>query len=457
MKKRWELSRRHFLRGAGLTLGLPLLDAMVPSVARAQDCASGPQRLIFSFNPNGILLDRITPAASGAQWWLSGVPDSLLGLQERGLLEDVSVITNLENVHGESGGHGLCAGAALTCSLNEPGPTVTVTDSVDQVYAQACPHLPRRSMQIGLRPSTLSGTTQTYPTALKTTQSYRGGVALPVQLPEQAFLSLFGNTDPSLTAEAFEARKARKAALLDYVLDDANRLRNKLGQNDKQKVDEYLQGVFELDQRVQAEVFSGEVCDPEIQLELSSVHPSNIDLVHDIMVRAMQCDLTRAWSFMRWGVGASDGNLSYSFVDDPIGGGPLTEQYHNISHYGFFGNENEEWKSQCAAIEQWEVRQFSRLVEKMKNTPEGDGTLLDNAAVVHYATMGSSQYHRRTEMSLLVAGRLGGTLTPGRHIPGEGGELASVWLALLHNLGVDTQSFGRKPDGSPAATSPLAL
>ncbi|MEO0811228.1 MAG: transcriptional initiation protein Tat, partial [Myxococcota bacterium] len=100
MKKRWELSRRHFLRGAGLTLGLPLLDAMVPSVARAQDCASGPQRLIFSFNPNGILLDRITPAASGAQWWLSGVPDSLLGLQERGLLEDVSVITNLENVHG---------------------------------------------------------------------------------------------------------------------------------------------------------------------------------------------------------------------------------------------------------------------------------------------------------------------------------------------------------------------
>ena len=147
---------------------------------------------------------------------------------------------------------------------------------------------------------------------------------------------------------------------------------------------------------------------------------------------------------MRWGVGASDGNLSYSHINNYFTGQHIEMQYHQASHYGHSGNENQTWMDVCTSIERWEVSMFAELLNKLKSVQEGDGTLLDNCGVLHYSTMDSSQYHRSTEgLPLILAGRLGGQLNPGRHIgypPGT--ELGNLHLSLLRKVGVDINQFG---------------
>jgi len=212
-------------------------------------------------------------------------------------------------------------------------------------------------------------------------------------------------------------------------------------------LDEYLTGLRELEVRIEATNYSGGQCDPGTApgaVSNNQNHEEAVRMMHDIIVKAFECDLTRTISFMRWGVGASDGNLNYGHVTNIFTGQSITMQYHQASHYGMTGNENQSWKNVCTSIEQWEVKMFAELVSKLKAVPELGGNMLDNCAVLHYTSMDNSQYHRATSsLPLILAGRLGGELNPGRHIAfASGTELGNLHLTMLKKCGVDINSFG---------------
>jgi hypothetical protein len=212
-------------------------------------------------------------------------------------------------------------------------------------------------------------------------------------------------------------------------------------------LDEYLTGLRELEVRIQATNFDGGQCDPGTappSVSNNQNHEEAVRMMHDIIVKAFECDLTRTISFMRWGVGASDGSLNYGHVTNLVTGQPITMQYHQASHYGMTGNENQSWMDVCTSIEQWEVKMFAELVNKLKAVPEFGGTMLDNCAVLHYTSMDNSQYHRATSsMPLILAGRLGGELNPGQHITfAPGTELGDLHLTVLKKCGVDINTFG---------------
>ena len=444
MKRKWEISRRHLLKGLGASIALPTLNAMMPSVARAENqCGGAPKRLLYCFNPNGTVMNQFTPQQTGYDWAPTLVTQPL---HDAGLVGEVSILSNIINTPGADG-HQQCAGAALTASQPQPGAAITVTDSVDQVFAQACPRLPFRSLQLGLRPSLLSGTAQGFPSAYSTTQSFKGQTPLPVQVnPALVFDRLFGASQHTSPAQ-YTRRKLFNLSVLDFVANDVGNLKNRLGSCDQRRLDEYLTGVRELETRIQASEYEHLSCNagerpPRPNASLNQEEA--IRIMHDIIVKAFQCDLTRSISFMRWGVGASDGSLSYEHVTNITTGQPITQQYHQASHYGTMGHENQGLMDICTSIERWEMQMFAELVSKLRAVPEGDGTLLDNCAVLNYASMDSGQYHRSfSSLPLVLAGRLAGTLSPGQHLAFEPNtELGNLHLTLLRKSGVDISQFG---------------
>ena len=322
MKKKWEISRRQFLRGTGVAIGLPVLEAMLPSIARAHSCATTiPKRLLYCFNPNGTVMDKFTPMSSGPNWAPNIVTQPLV---DAGVVQDVSVLSNIVNSPA-GGGHQVCSGAALTASRPQMGSAITVSDSVDQVYAKACPSLPFRSLQLGLRASSLSGTSQGYHNSYSTTQSFSNQTPLPVQIKhQQIFEKLFG-FQSSGSESSFERRKRYQLSVLDFAADDLAVLQQRLGSCDQQRLDEYLTGLRELEIRIQATSFDGGQCDPGTAPPSVSNHQNHeeaVRMMHDIIVKAFECDLTRTISFMRWGVGASDGSLNYGHVTNIVTGQP---------------------------------------------------------------------------------------------------------------------------------------
>lgn len=444
MKRKWEISRRHVLRGLGASIALPALNVMMPSIVRAENqCGGPPKRLLYCFNPNGTVMDHFTPQQTGPHWAPTLVTQPL---HDAGLTGEVSILSNIVNTPG-AGGHQQCAGAALTASRPQPGSAITVTDSADQVFAAACPRLPFRSLQLGLRPSLLSGTAQGFPSAYSTTQSFKSQTPLPVQVnPSLVFDRLFGASENASPAQ-YSRRKLFNLSVLDFVRDDVGTLKSRLGTCDQHRLDQYLTGVRALETRIQASDYQSLSCDAGLRPQRPNAnlqHPQAIRIMHDIIVKAFQCDLTRSISFMRWGVGASDGSLSYEHVTNVVTQQPVTQQYHQASHYGTMGNENQQLIDICTSIERWEMQMFAELVSKLRAVPEGNGTLLDNCAVLHYASMDSSQYHRSfSSLPLVLAGRLAGTLSPGQHLAFEPGtELGDLHLTLLRKSGVDISQFG---------------
>ena len=367
-------------------------------------------------------------------------------LHDAGLVDEVSILSNIINTPA-NGGHQVCGGAALTATRPGQGTAITVSDSADQVYASACPALPFRSLQLGLRASSLSGTSQGYLNAYSTTQSFANRTPLPVQVnPQRVFDKLFGAAQAG-SEVAFARRKGYDLSVLDFAADDLARVKARLGSCDQQRLDQYLTGLRELETRIEATQYDAGRCAAGARPQAVNAnldHEAAVDLMHDLIVKAFECDLTRAISFMRWGAGASDGNLSYAHVTNVVTGQPISMQYHQASHYGHVGNENQILMDVCASIERWEVMMFSRLVNKLRAVREGEVSLLDNCAVLHYASMDTSQYHRADAgLPLILAGRLGGTLDPGRHVAfAQGTEVGDLHLSLLRKCGVDIDTFG---------------
>jgi hypothetical protein len=432
------LSRRTFLRGAGALVALPFLDAMVPARARAQAAATA-RRLLCWYVPNGIHMAAWTPAQTGTSYVLTPILTPLASLRS-----EVLVLSNVSNRAGQdsvAGDHARGTGSFLTCKRvkRTEGADIENGISVDQVLAQAigaATTLP--SLQLGTEGGSSSGNCDSgYSCAYARNVSW-AGPSTPLAKetnPQSAFDRLFQGADAQLSAEERERRRQQRLSVLDAVREDASTLRLELGPSDRVKVDEYLTGVRELELRI-AQLASA-VCDgtpPGSPGDFAS----RVRAMIDVIVLAFRCDMTRVVSFMMANAGS---NQTYPWLG-------VNDGHHQISHHQ--GNpQNFAW---LTAIDTWEIEQLAYCLGQLQAIQEPGGSLLDSSIVYFSSEIEDGDAHRHTNMPILVAGRGGGAVTPGRHVRYASEQyMANLFLGILAAFDVHPGTFGDQ------GTQPLSL
>lgn len=433
MKKSWMISRRTFLRGAGAMIGLPALEAMYPAMAHAQGMGASPRRILAWYIPCGIHMAHWTPSTTGAGY----APTRILQpLFDAGVSGDVNILTGLANRPARPDGpgdHASGTGAFLTAAhpFKTEGENIMNGISMDQVAANAIGSAtPFASLQLGSDGGGSTGDCDSgYSCAYARNISW-AGPSTPLAKdtnPGVVFDRLFAGRDPLATAEQQRKRKLYKKSILDFVQDDAERLKAKLGRTDQRKMDEYLTGVRELETRLDM-TNEGPVCAGD-RPDDSTDFVDRVNNMVDVMVLAMKCDLTRVISFM---MGNAGSNRAYGFIGVP-------EQHHELSHH----QDNPVNFEKLTLIDTWEVSMFASLLAKMKAVVEPDGTLLDNSAVFFSSEIEDGNSHSHFNMPIILAGRGGGTINTGRHVRYNGEPpVANLFVSMLSTVGVSVPSFG---------------
>jgi len=439
MSKTHELTRRTMLRGLGTALALPWLEGMLPG-ALAADEAPGkpPQRLAFLYVPNGVHMQDWTPAGEGSGFDLPHLLEPLADL--RG---DFSILTGLTqqkaNANGDGpGDHARALTTFLTgCQARKThGADIRAGVSADQVAAEQIGRQTRfPSLELGCDAGAQSGNCDSgYSCAYSSNIAWKSETQPLVKEnnPRQVFERLFSNGRPGETAEARARRERSQKSLLDFVNEDARRLRTRLGGADQRKLDEYLGAVRELELRVQAASKPGSLeglAGTTVPAGIPSDYGEHIRLMGDLMVLAFRTDVTRVATFVLANEGS---NKSYAFIDVPEG-------HHDLSHHGNDAGKHEKIKK----INRFHLEQLAYILKQLKGTTEGAGSLLDHCQLVYGSGIGDGNAHNHDNLPVLLAGRAGGQLQQGRHVKYENGTpLNNLFLSMLDLVGVHREKMG---------------
>ncbi len=396
LSQRWLLSRRHFLRGMGTTVALPLLNAMTP--LRASDAASKPARSVFVYIPNGVngMTWQVTKA--GRDYDLS---QALRPLEKhRG---EITIFSGLHHPNGLGQAH-VCADTWLTGakidaqSAREYHNTV----SCDQLMAEVTS---RHTRFASLELSISSGTGQ--PNNSTTLAFSRDGVPLPAEdNPRNVFDRLFGEEAGGVTARRIGLQKRR--SVLDAVLDDAKALRRDLGSDDRTKLDEYLHSVRDVEQRT--ERLDSWLDKPKPVVDQAPFHRNVTKdqagdyyrTMFDLIVLALRTDMTRVVTYMN----GSEGN---GLAIPEIG---ITQSRHQLSHHG----GDPEVLARLAKSDAFLMQQFGYFLDKLKGEMDGGESLLDRTMVLFGSGMSYGHSHSNSNLPILLAGGRGLGLKHGQHL-----------------------------------------
>ncbi len=435
--KKFQLSRRAFLGGAGVMVSLPFLEAMIP---RAQALGSAtPKRLLVFFVPNGIHMPAWTPSNTGPDFDIKPILQPLAPFKEQLL-----VVSGLGNSPGQPDGfgdHAAGGGAFLTCThVNKSETNITNGVSMDQVLAE---HIGSQtvipSLQLGLEGGGNAGNCDSgYSCAYVRNISWMGNAPLSkITSPATAFDLLFAGFDPGSTAQELALRKANRLSVLDRTLEQTAALEAKLGQTDRVKLDQYLDSVRELELKVESEE-SAPSCDAGASPGEPEDVTSRARVMSDLMVKAFECDRTRVISFML----ANAASLrTFGFLGYPNG-------HHLYSHHA----NNPANYAAIQAINTWEMEQLAYLLGRMQSVTEVDGsTLLDNSMVYCSSEIEDGNAHYHFNLPVLVAGRGGGAIQSGRHVIHDGVPLANLYLSMIQALGADVDQFANSTGALPLA------
>jgi hypothetical protein len=423
------LSRRTFLRGIGVTLSLPLLDAMFPAFTATATAAANPaRRLGFVYIPMGMNPAEWIPEGEGKLTTLSPSLASLTPFRDH-----VTVITNteLKDMAYPTGNH--AASNAIFLSATRPkrteGSDYELATTVDQIAAKqlgrdtAIPSLELATDLIAQTGNCDNGLACAYQNNLSWANAT---TPLPAEAdPRLVFERLFGDGG---TAQDRRAELRRNQSILDWVTADRSRLQKQLGAADRTRLAEYMDTVREVERRIQrAEAQTAESRLPD--LERPSTVPEDweehVKLMFDLQVLAFQSDVTRVITFQ---MAREASTRTYPQIG-------INEAHHPISHHG---NQPEKLL-RLAKINAYHVSLFAYLVEKLKAAPDGDGTLLDHTVYVLGSGMGNPNVHDHTNLPLVLAGGRNG----GRHLKYASPlPLANVHLTLLEKAGVHQERFG---------------
>jgi hypothetical protein len=436
-EQRAALSRRHFLRGVGACVALPLFASLRPAqllagtepgAALGTTGTGAPLRTAFVYFPNGAIPSVWWPEANAQELKLSRTLQPLAKSKQL-----IQVLNGLDHKTAEpgpdgAGDHARGGGTFLTA--------VRAGISIDQVMARQIGHLTRfPSLELTCEGERRNGACDSgYACAYQFNLSWSSPVApmTPEANPRLVFERLFGSGPPGERARNLQRRRAEERSVLDFVLDDARAMQRRLDASDKQKLDQYLSGVRGIEARLeQAEKF-GDAKDPVIETPagIPRDYAEYVQLMYDMLVLAFQTDSTRVATFLL----AHDGS-NRSF--DHIG---ISEGHHDLTHH----QNRKDWIDKVADIDLWYVKQFARFLEKLSEAKDADGnSILHNSMIVYGSGNADANRHTHTDLPVLLAGAGGGTLKPGRFVRHGSKPLSNLFLSLAQRAGVsDLKRFG---------------
>jgi hypothetical protein len=436
---RKAIARRTFLKGlAGTALALPLLDSMIPAMVKAAE-SKAPVRLGFAYVPNGIinLKGEWKPAVTGSGFEFASTMKALEPYRSQ-LLVLSGLTQNGGRALGDGPGDHARAGATWLTGVHPKkteGADIHSGISVDQIAAREFGKQTQiASLEIGLEAAGLAGGCDSgYSCAYTNTVSWRSPTTpLPVEVnPRAVFERLFGDgqsTDPA----ARLARMKEDSSILDFMMEDVSRMKTGLGARDKNKLSEYLEAIRDIERRIQlAEAQNASFKMPLMDKPggIPDDFSEHAKLMIDLQVIAFQADLTRVGTFM---IAREGSNRSYKQIEVPDG-------HHSVTHH-----QNDPDKiDKTIKINEFHVKTFAYYVDKMKNTPDGDGSLLDHSMLLYGSSISDGNKHTHDDLPLVLVGGGNGQIKGGRHLsyPNET-PMNNLLVAMLDKAGVKTEKFG---------------
>ena len=435
-----SLSRRTVLRTIGAALPLPFLDAMVPALTAWQRTpAQAPLRFGAVYVPNGVIPGQWFPSAEGRAFDFT---PSLKPLER--FRDQVLVLSGLDSVPppppGERQYNNHADASTRFLTDVTPSRSLRAGVSIDQILAKQIGQdtaLP--SMELALE-SVDSGSSCDFGRSCV----YTGTIAwagptqpLPMEHdPSAAFVRLFG--DGTADAKAREAPARQKGSILDSLMDEVSRLQASVSAPDRSRLSGYLDSVRDVERRIQKAVtFNAAEPSFDRPAGVPETFEQHARLMFDLQWLAYQGDVTRVTTFM---IGREFSGRTYPEIGVP-------DAHHPISHH----LRDPIRMEKCAKINQYHVSLFAEFVEKLKATPDGDGSLLDHVAIIYGAGMSEGNGHVPTNLPILVVGGAGGRIAGGRHVKFAGGTpLANFHLSMLDRFGVRIDQHGN-------STGPLTL
>jgi len=427
---RKHISRRTVLKGVGVGLSLPFLDAMVPaSTALAATAAAPKPRLGFFYFPHGAVMENWTPDAQGRDFQLKLINEPLAPFQKQ-----LTVISNIGNKPGESRAvHALVPATWLSCVHPQEGLEPNMAATVDQIAAERIGQdTPWPSLETATAQGHGVGSAceRGYGCSYSGTLSFRNAsTPLPVESnPRQLFLRLFGQGD-SLTERRFLTQQT--ASLLDMISGEVAALSGKLGPQDRNTLRDYLDSVREIERRIQNSEH-GEVAKlslPEVPGATSQNFDEHLRLMFDLVALAYQGNLTRIQTFM---IAPEVSEQTYNHIGVP-------DAFHAISHHA----NDPAKKARLSKIQRYHSEVFADFLAKLAKMPDGDGSLLDHSMLLYGSNMSNSNAHNQYPLPISIVGGGCGRIKGGQHINfATRTPLANVLLTVLQRAGVEIDHLG---------------
>lgn len=420
---RRHLSRRTLLRGAGVSIALPFLDAMTPAFASP---LKPPVRMIFGYVPNGIIMPAWTPTKEGPSFDLPRILEPLSPFRE-----DLLVLTGLAHRTGDgpAGDHARAGGTYLTgvCPKRTTSADVEVGISVDQVAARAIGSQSRLpSLELGCEATRMVGSCDAgYSCAYVNSMSWKSATVPnpPETNPRSVFERLYGSLDSSVDPAA-------RASVLDFVQSRTRELLSTLDPADRRKVDEYLTAIREIEQRITRAEKDSSLADPTIEKPsgVPYAFTEHVRLMHDLLVVALQSGITRIATLIYAKEGSSRSYPELGFSDP----------HHPLTHH----RNNPEWIEKVTQINRHHVTQLAYLAGKLKSIQEGDTNLLHNSMLVYGSSISDGNIHWHRNLPVALLGRAGGAIKPARHVVYPETPMTNLFLSMLEFMGVPTDKLG---------------
>src|SRR5690606_11815114 len=432
-----HLSRRTVLRAAGVSLGLPLLDAMIPAAtALAQTAAAPKLRAGFFYLPHGAIMgntafgpemDHWTPSGSGENFKLSPI---LAPLEPH--KRYVTSFSNLENKAPRGSVHGLFPATWLSGVRPDQRSTgANMAPTIDQMIAA---HIGQDSvlpsLEVSSETTVQAAACSSGACYYSSTLSFRNATTpLPMEFnPRKVFRQLFGAGD---TPEERETISRRKASILDMIIDRTHELERTLGHRDRIVLESYLESVRETERRLQL-ASARDLSDidlPDAPIGELPDFDEQVRMMFDLIALAFQADITRVATYFMVGEAT---NRSYNHIGLPDG-------FHPLSHHA----NNRERLEKLVRIQRYHVERFADFVDRLANIPEGDGSLLDNALFMFGSNMSNSDRHNNYPLPIILCGGACGQLRGGQHVElPEYTTLSNLHLTVLNKAGLEMTSIG---------------
>jgi len=428
---RKHLSRRTLLRGVGVSLGLPLLDSMIPAqTPLARTAATSKSRLSCIYVPHGATMDKWTPAADGKGFQFTEILSPLEKFRDR-----VSIVSNL--AHPAAGGVGSDAGAdharsaaVFLSGVHPEQGSIHVGSTIDQIAAQRIGQdTPLPSIELSIEEVALSCGSG-YACAYSNTISWKTPtIPLPMENnPQVVFEKLFG--DGSNNADRL-ARKQQSRSLLDSVMDQVASLQRELPASDRTRLGEYLDDVREIERRIQKaeNQIPADLKLPEAPVGVPESFDEHFKIMFDLQVLAFRAEITRVATLMY----ARD----TSGAVYPQSG--IRDGFHVASHH----SNNRANMDKFALINKYHVEMLAYFLDKLKSTPDGDGSLLDHSMILYGSSMSNGNQHDHDPLPIVLAGGASGQLNGGRHMTyAPHTPMSNLLLSMLDKLGIQADKHG---------------